>query len=139
MNNIHQNNNRELTVAARKNMGQWLGALEAKDLQKIINMYAEEAAFFPTIVDDLKRGRKGAEEYFSYFLNKNPKGHIIEELINEVGEGAYFHCGMYDFELDCVKTEGRATVKARFGFLWKKADSGKWEIFYHHSSLRPEQ
>lgn len=125
----------EIAEAAKINMSQWLSSLETKDPQKVAELYAENATFLPTVSGDFKRGRVGVKEYFVHFLPKNPKGRVVKDVITPIGEDAYLHCGMYDFDLDAGGGK-RATVQARFDYLWKR-NNGRWEIAHHHSSIRP--
>lgn len=125
----------EIAETAKANMSRWLNSLEMKDPKRVAMLYADNATFLPTVSGDFKRGQEGAEEYFSHFLNKNPRGSIVEEVVEPIGENAYLHCGMYNFELDGDEGE-RKVVQARFDYVWKKKN-GRWEIAHHHSSLRP--
>jgi uncharacterized protein (TIGR02246 family) len=124
-----------------KNFSVWNDALLSKDPGKVAALYTDDAIFLPTLNSELKIGKKGAEEYFTHFLQKNPEGKIIEEKIKETsidknGEtNGFLSAGMYDFEVG--EPGKRETVAGRFTFLWRKDENGKWEIQHHHSSLKP--
>lgn len=120
---------------ARENFSSWTKALQTGEPKKVAELYSEDATFLPTMSPEFKRGKSGTEEYFEHFLKKNPDGEIKKEEIQPLGENAYLHSGMYDFEVD--KNGSRDVVEARFSFVWKKED-GKWKIIHHHSSVKPQ-
>lgn len=96
----------------------------------------------PTLNPELKKGKDGAKEYFHHFLEKNPEGKIIEDMIQEVsfdesGETiSFIHSGLYNFEVG--GPDQREVVAARFTFVYAKNKDGHWEILHHHSSLVPK-
>jgi uncharacterized protein (TIGR02246 family) len=127
----------EIDKIAQENFSLWAESLLTKDPKKVAELYSEDCTFLPTVSPEFKKGIAGAEEYFKHFLEKNPEGKIIEEAIQSISEDNYLHSGMYNFEID--KDGSRATVEARFSFVWQKGEDGKWKIIHHHSSVRPEK
>lgn len=122
---------------ARRNFDLWNDALQSKNPRKVAEMYADDAAFLPTMSPELKHGVTGAEEYFEHFLKKNPFGKIREgALVQLEGDKFYSHSGMYDFEVD-GPNGNRVAVAARFIFNWRQEDDGRWKISAHHSSVIP--
>lgn len=124
-----------LESVARQNFERWNAALLAKDAKKVADLYTNDATFLPTVSPDFKKGQEGAEAYFRHFLEKDPKGAVVEEAVQPTSPDSYLHSGMYDFEIG--PKEKRETVKARFTFLWKKDADGQWKIAHHHSSQVP--
>ena len=120
---------------AKENFVLWADTLLTKDPKKVAELYASDATFLPTVSPEFKTGQKETEGYFVHFLEKNPEGKIVEEKVQQLGQGTYLHSGMYDFELGV--NGSRSTVEARFSFIWRKKADGGWEIIHHHSSVKP--
>jgi uncharacterized protein (TIGR02246 family) len=120
---------------ARENFSLWATALLTRDPKKVAELYSEDATFLPTVSPDFKKGKAQAEGYFKHFLEKNPNGAVTAEEVQALGDNAYLHSGLYDFELD--QGSGRVVVDARFSFVWRKESNGEWKIIHHHSSVRP--
>jgi len=130
------NSQEQIEKIAQKNFLLWAELLKTKDPKKVAGIYSEDSTFLPTLSSEFKKGQNGAEEYFVHFLKKDPTGEIIEQSVQELGEGIYLHSGMYNFEVGL--SSQRSTVKARFTYAWKKNTDGDWQIIHHHSSLKPE-
>ena len=122
---------------AKQNFKTWSESLTTKDPKAVVGLYTEDATFLPTVSGEFKKGQGGAEEYFHHFLEKDPKGEVVEEEVQSLGENCYLHSGMYNFEVNSPEG-GRQTVEARFSFVWKKNEEGEWKILHHHSSVRPK-
>jgi uncharacterized protein (TIGR02246 family) len=122
---------------ARRNFSLWRSAILTRNPRLVAGLYSKDATFLPTVSGKFKRGWKGAEEYFTHFLEKNPDGKIFEDEAQSLGPDCYIHSGMYDFK---VGPDGnRQTVEARFSFVcWKRNTQGEWKISHHHSSLKPK-
>lgn len=126
-----------LKEIAEQNFTLWNNALGTKKPKKMAEFYADNATFLPTVSGEFKKGKLGAEEYFHHFLEKDPRGKIVEEEIQPLGENYYLHSGMYNFEINSPEG-GRQIIEARFTFVWQKNKDGKWEILHHHSSMKPK-
>jgi uncharacterized protein (TIGR02246 family) len=126
----------KILETAKKNSAFWLNTLLSKNEKEMASLYADDNTFLPTISPDFKKGALGAEEYFKHFLEKNPKGMIVEDAVQPLDEKKYLHSGMYDFEVD--SNGKREIVHARFSFVWRKESNGDWKIIHHHSSIRPQ-
>ena len=122
---------------AKQNFKTWSEALTTKDPKAVAGLYTPDATFLPTVSGEFKKGQEGAEEYFHHFLEKDPKGEVVEEEVQSLGENCYLHSGMYNFEVNSPEG-GRQTVEARFSFVWQKNESGDWKILHHHSSVKPK-
>ncbi|MDD5651895.1 MAG: SgcJ/EcaC family oxidoreductase [Candidatus Moranbacteria bacterium] len=121
---------------ARNNFSVWNEILQTGNPQKISPLYEDGATFLPTVSPKFKKGREEAAGYFEHFMAKNPKGEIKSEEIQVLGDNVYLHSGLYDFELD--GEEGRSIVEARFSYVWRRDNEGKWKIAHHHSSVKPK-
>jgi uncharacterized protein (TIGR02246 family) len=126
----------ELEKIAESNFKNWAEALKTKDPKIMSGFYSEDATFLPTLSPDFKQGEAEAEGYFVHFLEKNPVASIKNQAVQELGDDAYLHSGMYDFEIG--KDGEKQMVEARFSYVWKKDANGKWKIIHHHSSLKPQ-
>jgi hypothetical protein len=133
-----------------RNFKKWNDALMSKDSKKVMALYAEDHSFHPTVDGEFRRGLEKVEEYFErHFLWKNPSGEVVDEHFLTLSDEAYFHSGMYNFEVDSVTKKGkvildkktgktkRKTLNARFTFIWMKDGNGDWKIIHHHSSEKP--
>ncbi len=125
----------DLTLA-HHNFERWNSALQTLDPEQVAALYTADDSFLPTLSHDFKHGHDGTVDYFQHFLEKHPHGTLLEEEVQALGDNAYVHSGMYDFEIG--PDEARQNVHARFTYVWVKDDSGEWKIAHHHSSLRPE-
>ncbi len=121
---------------ATTNFQRWNDALQTKDPEQVAALYTQDNSFLPTLSPEFKHGQNGAVAYFHHFLEKNPFGAIIEEQVQDLGENAYLHSGMYDFEVG--PSDNRSVAHARFSYVWVKEDDGVWRIAHHHSSLKPQ-
>lgn len=122
---------------AKQNFKLWNDTLGTKDPKKMAEFYDDNATFLPTVSREFKKGKAGAEEYFHHFLEKDPKGEVVEEEVQFIGENCYLHSGMYNFEVNSPEG-GKQIVEARFSFVWQKNEKGEWKILHHHSSVRPK-
>ena len=121
---------------ASRNFNLWNSALKTGNPKEVAALYITYATFLPTTSGEFKKGQYAAEEYFEYFLIKNPRCKIIQEEVQTLGLDGYLHSGMYNFEVGPV--DDRQVVEARFSFIWKKNNQGEWKIIHHHSSARPK-
>ena len=122
---------------AKENFAAWNETLQTKDPTTVAALYTEAATFLPTMSGELKKGQKGATEYFEHFLQKDPSGEIIDEAVQLLGPDSYLHSGMYNFEVGPVGE--RVIAEARFTYVWKRDVQGNWRIMHHHSSIKPQE
>lgn len=127
----------DLVQVARDNFKVWNEALKSRDAELISSLYTDNATFLPTISPELKAGIAGEKDYFVHFLEKEPFGEIIEDVIQPVDDKTYIHCGMYNFTIG--PKNKREVVEARFTFIWMKDEDDNWQIVHHHSSMKPEK
>ncbi len=133
-------NNSAVVKLAENIFSKWNESLQTNDPKKVAEMYSDDASFLPTLNGELKKGKTGAEEYFEHFLQKHPKGKVVESVavfLND--ENTILFSGLYDFEVDANDSKERTSVEARFTFIFQKKSevADDWEITHHHSSLKP--
>ena len=132
----------------RENFRRWNDALLSRDPSRVAMLYSSDSSFHPTVDHRFRRGIEEAEDYFkNHFIPKNPSGEVLEEEFLVLADDAYYHAGLYDFEVDLVENNNvvldasgktvRVPVNARFTFVWKKDENGDWKIVHHHSSRKP--
>lgn len=121
---------------ATKNFARWNNALQSRDAKKVAELYFSDATFLPTVSPKFLNGNDEAEQYFKYFLKKNPIGKIVSEKVQVLSPSRYLHSGLYNFQID--EAGDRHIVEARFTFLWTLDEQGIWKIAHHHSSLQPK-
>lgn len=115
---------------------EWNSALKAKDLNKIVSLYSNNAVLLPTLSNLPHIGRTAIRPYFIEFLKKNPIATVNSEVIKTGCNWASFS-GVYTFKV--LDDKGKMSkVKARFSYVYEKID-GAWLIVSHHSSLMPEK
>lgn len=134
-NNQQEGGEMALEKIAKENFVLWADTLLTKDPKKVAELYSNDATFLPTMSPDFKHGELEAQDYFKHFLEKDPEGMVIQDEVQPLGQGAYLHSGMYNFEVG--KNGDRSVVEARFSFAWRKETDGKWKIIHHHSSVKP--
>jgi len=120
---------------AKANFEKWQAALKSRSPEIVAELYSDDCTFLPTLSPAFKRGKKEAESYFAFFLEKRPRVKIVEERVQRMGAVSYLHSGLYDFEID--KDGARVKVEARFTYVWRREKKGGWRIIHHHSSIRP--
>ena len=119
-----------------KLLERWFAALETGDPSQVTALYAKDAILLATFNGDVKKGHREIRGYFEReFLPKHPVGMAVEAY-TRVLDGVAVNSGLYSFQVDS-KDEGRATVEARYTFVYQWAESD-WKIVEHHSSLKPE-
>jgi ketosteroid isomerase-like protein len=103
----------------------------------VASLYSStDLSFLPTVSPEFIRDSQSTREYFMNFLKKLPEGTITQDNVQNYGEDAYLHTGMYTFQ---TGPEGnRQPVEARFSYMWRLID-GEWKIVHHHSSALPKQ
>lgn len=109
----------------------WAAALESRDPDKVVELYADDAVLLPTLSNKVRHNREEIRDYFELLLQKGPVGKIDEANVR-VFDDVAVTSGAYTF------TFADATViPARFTFVYGRRDEG-WEILEHHSSAMPE-
>lgn len=79
-----QENTQTIQEITSRNFSKWNSALQTGNPKEVAALYFKDATFLPTASREFKKGQKGAEEYFTHFLKKNPTGKIIKEEIKTI-------------------------------------------------------
>lgn len=112
----------------------WNAALQTRDPDEVVKLYAEDAVLLPTVSNQVRHNHAEIRDYFVNFLKKHPRGVVNESNVRDYGDVAS-NAGVYTFDLT---TDGvTAQVPCRFTFLYRKESDG-WKIVEHHSSQMPE-
>jgi hypothetical protein len=116
----------------KENMDLWFKLLKEKNIEAMVELYAERCSFLPTFSDKIITDKQGVREYFEHFMSMSPEGKLVsEDTGEELAEGVYSSSAFYDFDTP------NGVVNARFDMTWVKKD-GKWVIKVHHSSVVPK-
>ena len=113
----------------------WIKYVSAQDLDMVVDMYCEDGVLLGTFSDVVRKGKKDIEDYFKFFLKKNPKASLVQTETHIINENNFAVSGFYDFEVDS-DAEKRVISKARFSFVFQKQKEF-FKILSHHSSIMP--
>lgn len=111
---------------------QWNAALQTRDPEKMLELYAPDAILLPTLSNKVRHNHAEIKDYFEHFLPKGPKGTLDESNVRIFGDVA-INSGVYTFSFDSADA-----VQARYTYVYRKLD-GEWKIVEHHSSAMPEK
>ena len=114
----------------------WVNAVNAGNLDAIMDCYDENASLFATFEQMPITTREGIKDYFVGFTSREGAGVEINQSsqhVEDFGDGSYLATGLYDF----YYTENGSEVRhpARYTFMVRVDQQGK--IAHHHSSLLP--
>jgi uncharacterized protein (TIGR02246 family) len=109
----------------------WNDALSTLDSESVAQRYSKDAVLLPTLSDTPRTDYESIKDYFVAFLQKQPKGKILESYVS-TGENWWEDVGIYAFAMG---TDG-SVVTARYIFVYVYED-GEWKISRHHSSILP--
>jgi len=122
------------TVEIAALFDRWNASLATGAPEKVVKNYAPDAVLLPTVSNHVRHNHAEIQDYFEHFLEKKPKGEILECNIRKFGDIA-INSGVYRFDLD---DRGKAKqVVARYTYVYKKVGND-WLILEHHSSAMPE-
>lgn len=123
------------TSQVEKLFDNWNAALQTRDPQKIVSLYAPAGVLLPTLSNIPRTNHKELIDYFKYFMAQHPSGKIDSRVIRTGCDWAT-DTGIYTFTFNGDNPEKKHSVSARFSFTYEDID-GKWLIISHHSSLLP--
>ena len=113
----------------------WIKYVSNNDIVNVVDMYAENGVLLGTFSDAVRKGKNDIEDYFKYFLKKNPTPNLVKTETHIINDNNFTVCGFYDFEVDS-EHGNRAISKARFSFVFQKQND-LFKILSHHSSIMP--
>ena len=109
---------------------EWNDALQTDNPKKVVALYESDAILLPTASDKVRHNHEEIEDYFAYFMAKQPTGRIDESNIRIFNQMA-INSGRYTFAF-----KDRSVVQARFTFVYRW-NGTRWMIIEHHSSRIP--
>ena len=110
----------------------WNASLATGNPDDVAANYAADAILLPTVSNKVRHNPAEIRDYFVHFLEKKPKGKIVERNIRFPAPNVAIDSGLYVFDT----TGGQ--VPARYTFVYRKV-GGTWLIAEHHSSAMPEK
>jgi uncharacterized protein (TIGR02246 family) len=110
---------------------EWNLALQTRDPKKIAALYECDAILLSTLLNKVHRNHKDIEDYFDFFLQREPTGRIVEENIR-LFDSLAINSGIYIFTL-----KDNMSIRARFTFVYRW-NGTRWMIVEHHSSQMPQ-
>jgi hypothetical protein len=99
----------------------------------VAQLYAPHATLLPTLSNQPRNDHESIQDYFVTFLQRQPRGRIIQGSI-EIDGILAVDTGIYEF---IMATNG-SVVRARYTFVYQLLEN-EWKILHHHSSLMPEK
>lgn len=117
-------------------MDKWVEAVTTTNPGTVANLYAKEAVFWGTVSPFLRTTPKGVKDYFEHFMRLehlnaiyyNPMVRVYGDIAINSGYYTFFH------EIDGKMMN----ISARYTFVYRKNQNGKWMIIDHHSSAVPQ-
>ncbi len=113
----------------------WLDAVNRKDLQSVLSLYADDAVLLPTFSPRVLRTADRRRDYFDR-LSRQPglRVHFHERTFSAQAVGNHaIASGIYRFEMDV--DEAHLVFEARFTFILDL--QAEQPILHHHSSQIP--
>eukprot|EP00980_Cylindrotheca_fusiformis_P000807 scaffold197_cov129-Cylindrotheca_fusiformis.AAC.4 len=110
----------------------WNDALCTLDPDAVAQRYSKKAVLLPTVSDTPRTDYDSIRDYFVTFLQREPKGEIVESYVTSGGSWCK-DVGIYKFTMGT----DNSVVAARYTFLYV-LENGEWKISHHHSSVLPE-
>ena len=112
----------------------WEKNLNNANLNKLINLYAEDAVLWGTFSNIIRNNTDLIREYFQNLFKKKELKVCFITSNNRVYESANLYSGTYEFsymDQDLIK------ITARYTFVICKDSRQEYKIVEHHSSVIP--
>lgn len=125
---------------ARSLVLNWISKINSGDIDKVVNLYTEDAVLVPTVSPINAIGKEDIRGYMQDFLSMNPQGTLLDKQFTykAIGGSLVIVEGFYNFYIAGEQEGDAETVKARFTFVFKKTlIDPKWSILSQHSSESP--
>lgn len=107
----------------------WARAVERRDLEAVLGLYAPNAVLVPTLSNKLRVDRDGLRDYFVTFLAKAPRPTLDEPHITWYGDTPT-NSGVYTFRFGASDVP----TPARYTFVYQLSSPTPL-IVQHHSSV----
>ncbi len=103
----------------------------------VVALYSPDAILWATVSEQKRDSAKEIRDYFEVFAKQpNLKAEGYKPVIR-VYDNVAINSGYYTFTYD-GKSGKKKVVPARYTFVYKKGNDGKWMILDHHSSAIPK-
>ncbi|HVY16759.1 MAG TPA: SgcJ/EcaC family oxidoreductase [Rhodopila sp.] len=113
----------------------WNQALQTRQTDKVVALYAPDATLLPTVQNGPLVGRDKIAPYFDHFLALAPVAKIETRVI-ETGCNVAWDIGLYAFTENGDQPGSHKQIEARYTFIYAPVH-GHWLIVHHHSSAQP--
>lgn len=113
----------------------WAAAYDSRNPENVLALYSPDAVFWGTVSPTLRDTPDEVREYFQGMPDR-PEARVVigEHRVRVLGDVA-INTGFYTFS--DVRDGETTTFPARFSFVYKKQEDGRWLIIDHHSSAVP--
>tara|TARA_B100001540_G_scaffold228038_1_gene202216 strand:+ start:150 stop:503 length:354 start_codon:yes stop_codon:yes gene_type:complete len=108
----------------------WVEKIRGNNANQVADLYHDNGLLLGTFSDIENHGKKLILNYFENLLRSKIDVEIITQHEHKT-DSMIVSSGFYNFILD------DKTIKARFSFVFIKAN-GSWKILSHHSSELPK-
>ena len=115
----------------------WADAMTSHDVDRVLALYDSDAVLWGTRSPTLRDTPSALREYFNILRTVPPSYRAVlgEQRVRIYGDLA-INTGTYTFSE--VRDGKEIARPARFSFVYRKRDDGRWLIVDHHSSAVPE-
>lgn len=114
----------------------WIAGVNARDAEKVLSLYNEDALLLPTFSDEIYRGVHNVQRYFEHvYTNDVVTVELVEETttVQELGNGVAVLGGFYNWVLE--KDGQVRKPAARYTYVVDMKNARP--ILHHHSSVVP--
>ncbi len=116
-------------------MDQWIEAVTTRDPETVAGLYAPDAVFWGTVSPFIRTNPEGVRDYFEHFMTMKDLNAIYYKPMVRVYGDIAINSGYYTF---FHTRDGRMeSIAARYTFVYRREDDGRWLIIDHHSSAVP--
>lgn len=115
--------------------GRFNDGLATKNPDRMTALFAPGAVLLPTLSAEERTTPAGIRDYFVYFLQKSPVGHIDTSSVR-LGCNMAARIGNWTFTLTDPATHKKSLAHARYTFVYTY-EGGHWMIAHLHSSVMP--
>jgi uncharacterized protein (TIGR02246 family) len=133
----HQTDSEEIRAEIRRELDEWIGAINDGNINSVGALYAPDAVLLATFAPEPLTTPGKRRNYFVQFkARKNMTAVVDHCIVTTLGKDAGTASGLYTFSYES-ENGAPQTVKARFVFVYARAAEGDWLIVAHHSSVVP--
>ena len=115
----------------------WIAAVNARDAEKVMSLYHEDAMLLPTFSPEVRHGLDRIQDYFTHvYTNDRVTVTLVEETttVQDLGNGVAVLGGLYNWVLEKDGVVRKPTARYTYCVDMKASRP----ILHHHSSALPE-